>query len=370
MMNQSEKVDYFLVGDVGGTNTTLALVAREESSFSIISSRRFSTKEEVSLLGPIDTFLADISPALGTKLLHSCCISAAGPVCDGFVQLTNASWSIDAGQISRRFHFPTTIINDFTAISYAVVLLDHRDSSQVTMIPHSGGRTDEPGTGIALVVGAGTGLGVGYVEKRPDGSYKAFPSEGGHSDLPCHDNLSRAFHRWLQDTLGTPPGIELAASGQGIVNIFTFLSSERFRQGFSAGEFNDTIKTFNPDPSPAARHILSLSQADQPALIAAKIGEDPICSLTMEMFVEIYARKVSSLSALFLPRGGIYLAGGISTKNEGFLLEGNRFMKSFEQNYAPHIRDFLATVPVMIVRDYAVSLIGAANAAYQLSRSR
>ncbi len=367
-MNQNDRVDHFLVGDVGGTNTTLALVARQESSFSIISSRRFSTREEVSLIGPIEKFLKDISPALGNKVLHSCCISAAGPVREGFVQLTNASWSIDAGQISSRFGFPTTIINDFTAISYAVVLLDHRDSSQITMIPHTGGHTDDPSNGIALVVGAGTGLGVGYIEKRSDGSYKAFPSEGGHSDLPCHDNLSRAFHRWLQDSLGTPSGIELAVSGQGIVNIFSFLCSKRFRDGFRAGEFKDTINTFYPDPSPAARNIMSLPETERPALIAAGNGKDPICSLTMEMFVEIYARKVSSLSTLFLPRGGIYLAGGISSKNELFLLEGNRFMKSFEQNYASHIRDFLATVPVMIVRDYAISLIGAANAAYQLSR--
>ena len=95
---------------------------------------------------------------------------------------------------------------------------------------------------------------------------------------------------------------------------------------------------------------------------------DPRCSLTMELFCEYYARKVSSLASVFLPSGGIYLAGGISSKNEDFLVESNRFMRIFERNYAPHIQEFLADLPVMIVRNYSISLIGAANAAIQLGR--
>lgn len=360
--------DLYLVGDVGGTNTTLALVGRDAAKFSILASRRFSTKDELSLLGPIDAFLSELRRKAGVLNLHSCCISAAGPVRDNYVQLTNASWSIDARQISATFGFPTTIINDFTAISYAVVLLDPSDRSQVTMIPHLGNHSEAPASGIALVVGAGTGLGVGFVEKREDGSYRAFPSEGGHSDFPCHDNLSRAFHKWLQDLYGTPPGIELAVSGQGIVNIFSFLCSEGFRTDYMSGAFSDTLPVLDTHPTALAQRIQSLPETERPAVIASARESDPLCRLTMELFVEIYARKVSSLSALFLPRGGIYLAGGISSKNEEYLLSGNRFMKSFEQNYAPHMRQLLSTVPVMIVRDYAISLIGAANAAYQFSR--
>jgi glucokinase len=360
--------DIFLVGDVGGTNTTLALVGRDKMKFTILASRRFSTKEEQSLIRPIEVFLSELSQKWGKLDLHSCCVSAAGPVREGFVQLTNASWSIDASQISAKFGFPTIIINDFTAISYAVVLLNHKDSSQITMMPHLGAVTEEPSSGVALVVGAGTGLGVGYVEKLKDGGYKAFPSEGGHSDLPCHDNMSRAFHKWLQNLYGTPPGIELAVSGQGIANIFSFLCSGSFRDGCLRGDFSDSLTAFDPVPTSLAMSILSLPETERPPLIASNKELDPLCGLAMNLFVEIYARKVSSLSALFLPKGGIYLAGGISTKNEAFLLEGNRFMRPFEQNYAPHIREFLSTVPVMIVRDYAISLIGAANAAYQLTR--
>ncbi|HCO48942.1 MAG TPA: glucokinase, partial [Spirochaetaceae bacterium] len=87
---------------------------------------------------------------------------------------------------------------------------------------------------------------------------------------------------------------------------------------------------------------------------------------TMELFAEFYARGVSSLATAFLPQGGIWLAGGISSKNEAFLIENRRFMKPFEINSEPHIRKFLASTPVMVVRNYSISLIGAANAACQL----
>jgi len=86
----------------------------------------------------------------------------------------------------------------------------------------------------------------------------------------------------------------------------------------------------------------------------------------MELFVRYYAAKVSGLASVFLPSGGIYLAGGISSKHETFLLDGQRFMRTFERNYSPHMRKYLAELPVMLVRDYSVSLLGAANAAVQL----
>ena len=88
----------------------------------------------------------------------------------------------------------------------------------------------------------------------------------------------------------------------------------------------------------------------------------------MDAFVKLYARVAADLCAAFLPRGGIYLAGGIAAKNEARFLEGSRFMGMFEQSYREHIRAILRNVPVMIVKDYDISLYGAANAAVLLGR--
>jgi glucokinase len=86
----------------------------------------------------------------------------------------------------------------------------------------------------------------------------------------------------------------------------------------------------------------------------------------MKLFVKMYGSFAGSLAVVFLPFGGIYLAGGIATKNEWLFLEDNLFMKYFEQNYNPILRPLLKKIPVYIVRDYSISLYGAANAAVTL----
>jgi glucokinase len=366
IMSSKASVEHILAGDIGGTNTTFAVVEHREGKFRILHSRRFSTQGERSVLDPIRAFLSDIEESGIGEPLSSCCISAAGPVVDGCVQLTNASWSISAAEIERVFGIRTRLVNDFTAISYAVVLLDPDDPEQIRRIPHIDGSNPEVGKGMALVVGAGTGLGVGFVDKKEDGSYLAYPSEGGHSEVPCHDRLTLDLFAWLSRRNGYEAGAELLVSGQGISNIFSFLCSDAFDQRL-AGAYGFKDLALASPPSPEALSVLALPESERPARIASMLSAEPRCGLAMELFVDLYARKVSSLSAVFLPKGGVYLAGGISSKNESFLLEGDRFMSRYERNYAPHIRDFLKKVPVLIVRDYAISLIGAANAAVQLS---
>ena len=357
----------FLAGDIGGTNTNLALVRHDGLNFDIRFSMRFSTQTEQSLLNPISRFLAQAESKGFLGTIDSCCISGAGPVTNGSIQLTNAPWSIRASEIAEQFDLEVHLINDFTAISYAVVLLDPRDKKQIIHIPHTDGTAPMPGNGMALVVGAGTGLGVGFIEKRSDGSYQAFPSEGGHSGLPCFDELSASFASWLRRKIGREPGAELAISGQGIVNIFDFLCSDQF-EPILAEPCALSPDTGQNGPGPIARKILGMPEQERPASIAANREKDFHCAQCMELFANFYARKISNLATVFLPSGGIYLAGGISTKNEAFLIEGHRFTRAFEQNYAPHIRVLLTSLPVMIVRDYSISLIGAANAALQLMR--
>ena len=365
MKNAAERL--ILAGDIGGTNTNLALVRFYQGKFDIHFSMRFSTQEEKSLIDPMRRFLEHARNEGFLAPIEVCCISAAGPVSNGSIQLTNAPWAINAAEITDRFHFSVHLINDFTAISYAVVLLDLDDEKQIAWIPHTDGSKPRPLKGMALVVGAGTGLGVGFIDKKEDESYLAYPSEGGHSSMPCWDSLSLSFFRWLEEKSGMEPGIELAVSGQGINNIFTYLCSESFDPA-EACSYALSCGPINTLAGSLAADIFSRPESERPALISSNRTKDPRCCLAMELFVEFYARKVSSLSSIFLPSGGVYLAGGISSKNEAFLMENNRFMRIFERNYATHIKDFLAKVPVMIVRNYSISLIGAANAAVQLGR--
>lgn len=355
-----------IAGDIGGTNTNLALVSNTEKGLQVLISLRFSTREESSLVRPIESLLfAAQRKGIGQRP-DICCISGAGPVQGREIHLTNAPWNISASDLEEHFGLPVILINDFSAVSYAIPLLNPDDPRQILKIPHSDGSIPPiPPEGLALVVGAGTGLGVGFLVKQKNGRCLAYPSEGGHSELGCWDELSYAYHRWLSEKLSYAPGAELAASGQGIASIFSFLCSPEFDTALAEPYF--LPQPLRPgEESNIDTAILALPEADRPAEIATAIDRSPRCCLTMELFARYYAAKVSGLASIFLPSGGVYLAGGISSKHEAFLLDGQRFMRNFEKNYSPHMRKYLARLPVMLVRDYSISLLGAANAAVQL----
>ncbi len=357
----------FLVGDVGGTNTNLALARQDESGIELVEKAQFSTKNEKSLLDPIKRFLESRRVRESYDKIDLCCISGAGPVqLDNSIQLTNAPWSIKASELSDFLRVPVRLINDFTALSYAVTILDHKDRSAVTQLPHPDGSTYEPSEGIMLVIGAGTGLGVGFVHRRGE-SAMAFPSEGGHSELPCFDELSDSFGAWLRKRYDYAPGAELAISGQGIANIFEFICSEDFAINLVGDDYEIPQKALKEGLSETARNILSLARSEWPAYISKNAKSDSFCGLTMELFVRLYALKAANLVSIFLPAGGVWLAGGISSKNEDWLIEKARFMRWFEKNYAPHIRDVLCRTPVLIVKNYDISLMGAAIAALQFA---
>jgi glucokinase len=341
-----------LAGDVGGTNTNLALIGKKGGTFTIVFDRHYRTKEEPSLLEPLGRFLEEAKGAAPGLPPELCCVSGAGPVVDQRIKLTNAPWGMDAREIESAFSIPTKLVNDFTAISYGVLLLDPSNPEQITRVPHGDGSFPTPQAGgVKAIVGAGTGLGVGFVARVRD-RVEAFPSEGGHITLPAYDEETRGFQRWLEGRYGFVPGAEAGVSGQGIAQLAAYLLEEAAASGERLG--------------PEASAVLAAPEAERPALVAAGAATDPLCARAMELFVRLYARVAADLSSTFLPSGGLYLAGGIASKNEALFLRSGLFMSSYERSYLPHIRAILARTPVMIVKDYSISLYGAANAAVQL----
>lgn len=355
----STNSDYDLVvlaGDIGGTNTNLALVGYREGEkksglaerFHILFERHYRTQEETSLLEPLGRFLDQASRDLPGVKPTICCISGAGPVIHGRIALTNAPWGIDGPAITAKFGLPARLINDFTAISLGVVLLDPSKPSQLAVLPHPDGSRPAPTDGVRLIVGAGTGLGVGYVVQEGE-RVEAFASEGGHITLPVFDEESRVFQRWLEFKGDFVPGSEAGVSGMGIANLFSFFCERE------------------PGKLPErAAQILEAPEAERPALISASVSIDPIADRTMDTFIKLYARVAADLVAAFIPKGGLYLAGGIASKNEARFLEGSTFMTMFERSYREHIKGILHSTPVMIVKDYSISLYGAAHAALRL----
>ena len=330
-----------LVADVGGTNLNLALVAGEGRSVRILRKARFRTQEERSLLEPIQRFLAE-DPALHPG---RACLSGAGPVRGRCLQLTHASWAIHGAELEAALGLPVKVVNDFTALTAGALHLDLAHPTQVAPLPHADGTRPLPDPrGGVLVVGAGTGLGVGFGMPCPAGAH-VLPSEGGHLGLPVFDEETLALWRHLAGNPLTAPDAEMAVSGPGLVRILQFL-----------------LHTGRMPATPRTGSILALPEPEQPAAIAAGAEADPACSRALDLFIALYARICADLCAAFLPIGGLFLAGGIAAKHAARFLEDQRFMAHFDGAGRPHLARLLGTVPVFLVQDYDLSLIGAAHA--------
>lgn len=337
-----------LAGDVGGTNTNLAVVGKKDGKFSIILECVFKSSEVVDLVGPVEQTLQvaldkskDLKPSI-------CCISAAGPVADNVCVLTNCSWNVDGAAIEAKTGLSTLIINDFLAIGYGIPTLDVTNPSQITQLKNTDGECPSQTGTTKAVVGAGTGLGVGFLTEA-NGVYTACPSEGGHSGFAPFDEDSIAITAYMTKKLGIAPGTEPFVSGQGIVNAFGYLNEVK-------GIATDDV----------CKKIAALDDADKPVSIAKNADSNAVCKQVMELFVKMYGKFAGSMALVFMSAGGMYLAGGIVTKNEKYFVENDLFMKYFEMNYKPNIAPLLKKTPVYIIKDYSISLYGAANAGVTL----
>lgn len=337
-----------LAGDIGGTNSNVALVLEREGAFEILLEMVFPSQEIDSIVPAIRNLIetarqrfSEIYPAMAG-------ISGAGPISNNVCNLSNLEWDLDGDEVEAAFGFPTYIINDFEAISYGVPLLDLNDPKEVTHVPHTDGYDPEPIGDMSLIVGAGTGLGVGMLMKDGD-RYRALPSEGGHACFAAFDLETEELRSYCQGTSNTLVEIEDLLSGRGLNTILNYFVEVR------GMKIDDTLS-----------RILAMEAHQRPALISKHASSHPVCRDAIRLFVKIYGRVAADFSATVLPRHGLFLAGGIVSKNEAYFLDGGQFIYFFEQNSREQVKQVLRKIPVYIVKNYSISLVGAAHAAWLL----
>jgi glucokinase len=347
----STNTDYntlILAGDIGGTNTNLALVGEKNGHFQILLECVFKTQDINDFEDPFNATLKEFESRFPGQKPVKCCISGAGPVENNYCSLTNADWDIDGTAIKNKTGIDCIVINDFTALSYGLPLLDTENSDQITKLPRPDGSFAKSDGDTRLIIGAGTGLGVGFITSC-NGKPIVFPSEGGHGDYAPHDKDSYLLADYLYTKYGEHPDIEKVVSGQGIVNIFNFFRDVK--------KINMSGILSEIDQAPASM---------KPRLLSKNCNTNMQCLEILNFFISCYARLASSLAATILPKGGLYLAGGIVSKDEPLYLKNHHFMNSFCYNIIPGIHELILDIPVYIIRDYSTSIFGAANAAHWL----
>lgn len=317
-----------LAGDIGGTKTTLAIIDPEAQPRVFLEKTNFPSSAYASL----EAVVADYLKGKDWQLSQAS-FGVAGPVKDGRAQITNLPWVIEEDSLSRSLRAPVRLFNDLAAIAQAVPHLAGRDLDTL-----SAGQP-EPRGSIA-VVAPGTGLGEAYLTWTAADGYRAYASEGGHTDFGPTDAQQVKLLAYLQERLGHV-SYERVCSGIGIPYLYAFL------------------KDSHSYPEPAWLGAQLAAAADPTPLIAqaAMGGTAEIASATFDLFVSILGAEAGNLALKVLATGGVYLGGGIPPRIAPFL-KTERFMRAFLNK--GRFAGMLSTMPVHIICHPETALLGAA----------
>ena len=313
---------FILAADVGGTNTRLALIDMTGGGARIVERESAPSRTLPSLASMVRRFLA------GKPVPGRACFAVAGPVADGAVRTTNLPWTLRTAEFAGEIGIPDTVlINDFAAVGESLALLGPGDLETL-----QAGQRDP--TGPVALLGAGTGLGQGFLFH--DGTrYRVRVSEGGHASFAARTAPEWALRVWLAERRG-PVSWEHVLSGAGLSAAYQCLS------GSSAPE--------------------------DPAAISARglDGSDPCAEDALDLFAGAYGAQAGNLALTVLATGGVFVAGGIAPRLIAKLRDGT-FMKAFREK--GELEEFLTRVPVQVIMSPDAGLLGAAAVAARGSSS-
>lgn len=139
---------------------------------------------------------------------------------------------------------------------------------------------------------------------------------------------------------------ERIVSGPGLVAIFNFL--------------RDSGRA-----TPSAQMCVAMCERDAAEVISrfGEQGHEPIARMALDLFLQIYGAFAGNVALAMLPRGGVYVAGGIAAKIIPAMQQG-AFLRSFRDK--GRYMTLLDTLPLHIVMNAQVGLLGASLAAHRL----
>lgn len=245
----------YLVADVGGTNTRLALAGSEGVLPETL--RRFRNRDYT---GFADCARAYLNGQTATRLA----VAIAGPVTETSAELTNWPWRFERDDLRQSLGLADVcLLNDLAALGHALPVLPAGAVTSLT--PSSQGRGHQ-----AIVVGLGTGFNCSLVNLS---LRVVFEAEVGHSALP---------HNVVQT---------LQAAGA------------------SEAPF-ETVEHLFSGRGLARLHVALGGTEMEPPEVAE--ASDPTTARTMDVMARALSVYTRELAYMFHPASGIYFNGSLA----------------------------------------------------------
>jgi glucokinase len=300
-----------LIGDIGGTNTRLA-IANSGTAGEI---QRYVNADVDGIGSCLSDFLSrrDLAAAQCDLML-----AVAAPVVGDSVTLTNLAWDISRPHLHTRFGFRRIrLVNDFFAIAQALPALTPSDTLAI-------GGGIAVGDAPALVIGPGTGFGASIA--LPGGATLA--TEAGHALMSATTAAEVTVLGRLRETLGVV-SVEQVLSGAGLSNLHRAIAGQMQDRGLSA----EAIAT------------------------RAGAGDDPAATDALALFFAFLGIAARNLALSIGARGGVYLAGGILPRHAQALAASD-FRARFE--FPAPLPGYLEGIPTRLITHPEPALLGLA----------
>jgi glucokinase len=318
-----------IAGDIGGTNTRLALVSPEVGPRKFLAEKIYPSGDFPGLEPIVRTFLQ----ATGATATAAC-FDVAGPVIGGKAHLTNLPWNLTESELAKNLDLRrVSLLNDLRAIAHAVPHLNPAETIAINQ-----GQPD-PQAPIA-VFAPGTGLGEAFLIWGGS-EYIACASEGGHADFAPVNEEQVALLAYLTQRFGHV-AYERVCAGSGLPNVYDFL--------------RDRTPAAEPAEFAAA---LAAAHDRTPLIVDAALkhaSANPLAVEAIRIMVDIWGSEAGNLALKVLATGGVYLAGGMPPRLVPQLQQGG-FIQAFTDK--GRFAKLLQAVPVHVVTINA-ALLGAA----------
>lgn len=324
-----------LGGDVGGTNTRLAIFEYCQGKLVPLFQQVYASKSFPLFEDILNAFLKESG-----SQPEAVCIGVAGPVQNGRCEVTNLPWVVDRKALARDFSFRCLeLVNDLEANAYGIDQLSANDFMTV-----SEGQPDPQGN--RAVISAGTGLGEAGL-LRHGNRYLPYATEGGHSDFGPRNPLQEALLGFMQCSMEHVSYEEILC-GSGLERIYDFFA-QRLAIAVSP-DFSGAVESGGKAATVSAWAVAGKCQA---------------CVQSLDLYLEILGQEAGNLALKTMATGGIYLGGGIAAK----LAASIQASKSFQRGFLGKgkMSGLLSRIPVRVILEQDTALLGAASRAYQLA---
>jgi glucokinase len=319
-----------LAVDVGGTKTVTALFEGASTSDLVLTrSERF---ESVAFSG--------ILPILGEFLrgerVDAAGFGVAGPVIDGTSRITNLPWVIEIDALRA------VCGTEHVALLHDVQIaaLGVRAVPEENIVWLQRGKVDPEG--VVSLVAVGTGFGRAFlVPPIGGGLARACATEGGHVSFSPRNIIERRLLDYLAARHETV-AVEHVLCGPGLQALYDFI----VESGLAAATCKFEIDA-SEDPSAQIGHLGSRDLDDAAAAAVA-------------LFIDLLGAELGNIALETLPRGGLYLWGGVARKLRPAIEKGE-LLDAFTDKYK--MGDLLRSIPLALLDEPDLALIGAREAA-------